>query len=165
MLVLGIDTSLRSTGLGLVESRDGRICGIGYDTIRNPAKRPLSECLVNIRRTLLEAIAEFKPDVAAVEGVFYAKFPATTLILGEARGVAIAACTEAGLQVFEHEPRRVKQAVAGWGNATKDQMQKMVVSLLGLPATPPEDAADALGIAICHIQSFTRMQLQGVKAL
>lgn len=165
MLVLGIDTSLRSTGLGLVEFRDGRIFGVGYDTIKNPARRPLSECLVNIRRTLADAIAEFKPDVAAVEGVFYAKYPATTLILGQARGVAIATCAESGLQVFEHEPRRVKQAVAGWGSATKDQVQKMVVSMLGLPAAPQEDAADALAIAICHIQSFTRMQLEGARAL
>lgn len=165
MLVLGIDTSLRSTGLGLVEFRDGSLSGVGYDTIKNPPKRPLSECLVNIRKTILAAIEEFKPDVVAIEGVFYAKFPNTTLILGEARGVAIAACAESGLQVFEHEPRRVKQAVAGWGNATKDQVQKMVVSLLGLQTTPPEDAADALAIAICHIQSFTRMALAGVKAL
>lgn len=165
MLVLGIDTSLRSTGLGLVEFGDGRISGVGYDTIKNPPKRSLSECLVNIRKTLLDVLAEFKPDVVAVEGVFYAKYPATTLILGEARGVAIATCAEAGFQVFEHEPRRVKQAVAGWGGATKEQMQKMVVSLLGLQATPPEDAADALAIAICHIQSFTRLQLEGARAL
>ncbi len=165
MLVLGIDTSLRSTGLGLVESRDGRIYGVGFDTIKNPPKLPLSQCLLNIRQTLLNVIGEFKPDVVAVEGVFYSKFVNTTLILGEARGVAIAACAESGLQVFEHEPRRVKQAVAGWGNATKEQMQKMVVSLLGLQTTPPEDAADALAIAICHIQSVIRLQLAGVKAL
>ena len=77
----------------------------------------------------------------------------------------IATCAAAGLQVFEHEPRRVKQAVAGWGGATKEQMQKMVVSLLGMQTTPPEDAADALAIAICHIQSVMRLQLEGVKAL
>lgn len=165
MLVLGIDTSLRSTGLGLVESRGGRIYGIGYDTIRNPQKRPLSECLKNIRSTLLATIEEFKPDAVAIEGVFYAKYVQTTLVLGEARGVAIEACAETGLQVFEYEPRRVKQAVAGWGNATKEQMQKMVVSLLGLEKTPPEDAADALAIAICHLQSVVRLQLEGVKAL
>ena len=101
----------------------------------------------------------------AVEGVFYSRFANTTLILGEARGVVIATCAAAGLQVFEHEPRRVKQAVAGWGGATKEQMQKMVVSLLGMQTTPPEDAADALAIAICHIQSVMRLQLEGVKAL
>lgn len=165
MLVLGIDTSLRCTGLGLVELRDGSISGVAYDTVRNPARLPLSQCLLRIRSAIKEAVSEFKPDVAAVEGVFYARFPNTTLILGEARGVAIEACAECGLQVFEHEPRRVKQAVAGWGAATKDQMQKMVVSLLGLGKTPPEDAADALAIAICHIQSFTRMNLEGAKAL
>ncbi len=165
LLVLGIDTSLRSTGLGLVEYRDFSVHGVAYDLIKNSAKLPLSACLVNIRRTLEEVIAEYKPDVVAVEGGFYSKFVKTTLILGEARGVVIATAAANGLQVFEHEPRRVKQAIAGYGNATKEQMQKMVSSMLGINTLPPEDAADALAIAICHIQSFTRMQLEGVKAL
>lgn len=112
-----------------------------------------------------QVLEEFKPDVVAVEGIFYSKFVKTTLILGEARGVVIATCAAAGLQVFEHEPRRVKQAVAGWGNATKEQMQKMVSSMLGMTTVPPEDAADALAIAICHIQSFSQMALEGIKPL
>ena len=165
LLVLGVDTSLRSTGLGLVEKRGGRIAGVAYDLIKNPPKAPLSACLLNISRTIAQVLEEYKPGVVAVEGVFYSKFANTTLILGEARGVVIASCAAAGLQVFEHEPRRVKQAVAGWGAATKDQVQKMVVSLLGLDKTPPEDAADALAIAICHIQCLTTMRLDGLKAL
>lgn len=165
LLVLGVDTSLRSTGLGLVELKDGRINGVAYDLIKNPPKLPLSSCLLNIRKTMEQVLEEFKPDVVAVEGIFYSKFVKTTLILGEARGVVIATCAAAGLQVFEHEPRRVKQAVAGWGNATKEQMQKMVSSMLGMTTVPPEDAADALAIAICHIQSFSRMALEGIKPL
>ncbi len=165
LLVLGVDTSLRSTGLGLVEYRDGATIGVAYDLIKNPPKRTLSECLLNIQKTLNEVLDEYKPDVVAVEGIFYSKFVKTTLILGEARGVVIAAAASKGLSVYEHEPRRVKQAVAGYGSATKEQMQKMVASMLNIPTLPPEDAADALAIAICHIQSFTRMQLEGVKAL
>lgn len=165
LLVLGVDTSLRSTGLGLVEYAGGRINGVAFDLIKNPPRLPLSACLLNIRNTMAGVLEEYKPDVVAVEGVFYSKFANTTLILGEARGVVISTCAAAGLQVFEHEPRRVKQAVAGWGGATKDQMQKMVASMLGMDKPPPEDAADALAIAICHIQSFTRMQLEGAKAL
>lgn len=165
LLVLGVDTSLRSTGLGLVEHEAGRVRGIAYDLIRNPAKLPLSAALVNIYDTMTSVIAEFQPDVIAVEGFFFSKFPQSAMILGQARGVVIAAAAKAGIAVFEHEPRRVKQAVAGYGAATKEQMQRMVVSMLGLDKTPPEDAADALAIAICHIQAMTRMQLEGVKAL
>ena len=165
LLVLGVDTSLRSTGLGLVEHEAGHIRGVAYDLIRNPSKMPLSAALLNIQNTMASVIEEFKPDVVAVEGFFFSKFPQSAMILGQARGVVIASAAKAGLAVFEHEPRRVKQAVAGFGGASKEQMQRMVVSMLGLEKTPPEDAADALAIAICHIQAMTRMQLEGVKAL
>ena len=165
LLVLGVDTSLRSTGLGLVEYESGRTRGIAYDLIKNPPKRPLSACLLHIRDTMASVLEEFKPDVVAVEGFFFAKFPNSAVMLGQARGVVIATCAAAGVSVFEHEPRRVKQAIAGYGGATKDQMQKMVVSLLHLDKTPPEDAADALAIAMTHIQAFTRMQPEGVAPL
>ena len=165
LLVLGVDTSLRSTGLGLVEHEAGRIRGVAYDLIRNPVKMPLSAALLNIRNTMASVIEEFRPDVIAVEGFFFAKYPQSAMILGQARGVVISSAAAAGIAVFEHEPRRVKQAVAGYGAATKEQVQRMVVSMLGLDKTPPEDAADALAIAICHIQAITRMQLEGVKAL
>ncbi len=165
LLVLGVDTSLRSTGLGLVEHEAGRVRGIAYDLIKNPPKLPLSAALLNIRNRMAEVIGEFHPDVIAIEGFFFSKYPQSAMMLGQARGVVIASAAAAGVAVFEHEPRRVKQAVAGYGGATKEQMQRMVVSMLGLPKTPPEDAADALAIAICHIQAITRMQLEGVKAL
>lgn len=165
LLVLGVDTSLRSTGLGLVRYEAGRTSGVAYDLIKNPPKLPLSAALLNIHNTMTSVIGEFKPDVIAVEGFFFSKFARSAMILGQARGVVIAAAAASGLQVFEHEPRRVKQAVGGYGAATKEQMQRMVVSMLGLDKTPPEDAADALAIAICHIQAITRMQLEGVKPL
>lgn len=159
MVVLGIDTSLRSTGIGLVEYRSGSLAGIAYDVIKNPPGRPLSASLANIFRTIDDVLEEFKPDAVAVEGIFYSKFPRTTLVLGHARGAAITAAAQRGIPVYEHEPRRVKQSVAGWGGATKEQMQKMVASMLGISALPPEDAADALAIAICHLISQERPEL------
>lgn len=156
---------MRSSGLGLVEYKEGKIYGVAYDLIKNPPKRPLSECLKVIQKTMTQVLEEFKPDVVAVEGVFYSKFVNTTLILGEARGVVIATAAMHDIPVYEHEPRRVKQAVAGYGAATKEQMQKMVAGMLNMTTFPPEDAADALAIAITHIQSFSRMTLQGIKTL
>ena len=165
LLVLGVDTSLRSSGLGLVECTAGRIRGIAYDLIKNPPKLPLSEALLHIRTTMTSVLDEFKPDVVAVEGIFFAKYPRSALLLGHARVVVISCCAAAGLPVYEHEPRRVKQAVAGFGGATKEQMQRMVVSLLNLDKTPPEDAADALAIAICHIHEHNRLELSTAKPL
>ncbi len=156
MRILGIDTSLRSTGFGVVESVGSRLQVVRYGIIRNPASRSLSGCLFTLDQELRAVIAETKPETAAVEGVFFCKNPRTALILGQARGVALMACTAAGLPVFEHEPRRVKQAVVGHGGADKRQVALMVARLLGLPVAPEqEDATDALAIAICHLQSRT----------
>lgn len=165
LLVLGVDTSLRSTGLGLVEYSEGNIRGIAYDLIKNPPKLPLSAALLNIRSTITSVIAEYRPDVIAVEGFFFCKYANSAMMLGQARGVVIASAAEAGVAVFEHEPRRVKQAITGHGTATKAQMQQMVAATLRMDTIPPEDAADALAIAICHIHSINTISLAGVKAL
>jgi crossover junction endodeoxyribonuclease RuvC len=163
--VLGIDTSLRGTGIGVVEQQAGRIRGLAYDVLRNPPARPLSDCLVHIQNSLNAILDEFHPDVVAVEGVFFSRYVKTTLILGEARGVVIATCAAAGLPIYEYAPRRVKQAVVGYGAATKQQIQAMVVQQLGLGKPPPEDAADALAIALCHLHNQTRLTLEDVKRL
>lgn len=165
LLVLGVDTSLRSTGLGLVECVAGRMRGVAYDLVRNPPGLPLSAALLNIRSGVASALDEFKPDVVAVEGIFFARYPRAALLLGHARGVVISCCAASGLPVYEHEPRRVKQAVAGYGGATKNQMQRMVESLLGLSSEPPEDAADALAIAICHIHDANCPELSSARPL
>ncbi len=157
--VLGIDTSLRGTGVGIVESVGGRMRGVAYDVLKNPPTRPLSACLLHIHEELSRILSEFQPEVVAVEGIFFSRFAKTALILGHARGVAIAACAAAGVPVFEYAPRRVKQAVVGFGAATKDQMQAMVVSQLALAKAPPDDAADALAIAICHLHNAVRQSL------
>ncbi len=163
--VLGIDTSLRGTGVGIVERIDGRLRGIAYDVLKIPAARPLSACLVYIQCELAKILAEFHPDVVAIEGVFFARYAKTSLILGHARGVAIATCAAAGIPVYEYAPRRVKQAIVGYGAATKEQMQAMVAKQLALAKLPPEDAADALALAICHIHNHARLALTDVKQL
>ena len=148
--ILGIDTSLRSTGVGIIEARGSELRAVAYGRIKNSPKALHSQCLENIFQSLETLIKEHKPDCAAIEGAFFAKNAKTAMVLGQARGTAITACARHGLPVFEHSPRSVKQSVAGTGTARKEQVAKMVVRLLGLGEQPQEDAADALAIAICH---------------
>lgn len=155
MRIIGIDTSLRSTGVGIIEKAGSSLRLVEAITLSIPATRPLSECLRRIDAGLTEFIATYAPDCVAVEGIFYCKNVRTAVTLGEARGVVIAACARVHLPVFEYSPRRVKQALVGHGDASKDQVARMVMRLLGLAETPQEDSADALAMAICHAQSQT----------
>ena len=148
--ILGIDTSLRSTGVGIIEVRGSALRAVAYGRIQNKPKVPHSLCLENIFNTITELIEEHAPDCAAIEGAFFAKNAKTAMVLGQARGVAIAACATKGLAITEHSPRKVKSAVVGTGTAQKDQVAKMVMRLLNVSEQPQEDAADALAIAICH---------------
>lgn len=150
---MGIDTSLRSTGVAVVESLGGRTMAVEYGRIHNSDRISLSECLCRIDGGVRELIQRTKPDVAAIEDIFFAKNAHTAMVLGEARGVVIAACATSGLPVYQYEPRRVKQAITGTGAADKGQVRKMVMVLLGLKEEPQEDAGDALGIALCHLNS------------
>jgi len=153
MRILGIDTSLRSTGVGLVEASGNRLRALAYGTLKTAAKAPHTTCLNTIHAGITELIAEHRPQAAAIEGVFFSKNVKTAVILGEARGAALAACAARGLPVFEYAPRRVKQALVGYGQATKEQVRGMVVRLLALREEPQEDAGDALALAVCHAQS------------
>ena len=121
--------------------------------IRNAPKLPLSECLRTIHARVAELITQYSPDVVAIESVIYGKNAGTMLVLGEARGAVITAAADAGLPIYEYEPRRVKMAVCGNGLAEKEQVQRMVKTLLGLQELPQNDAADALAIAITHAHS------------
>ena len=153
MVILGIDTSLRSSGYGVLSVEGSRLRCLEAGRIRNAPKLPLSDCLRAIHARVAELIATYDPDVLSIESVIYGKNAGTMLLLGEARGAVIVAGAEAGRAIYEYEPRRVKMAVCGNGIAEKEQVQRMVKTLLGLGELPQNDAADALGLAICHVHS------------
>ncbi len=153
MTILGIDTSLRSTGFGVLKVEGSRLLAVDYGNIRNAPRLPLTSCLKAIHSKVEELIAAHSPDVMAIESVIYGKNAGTMLVLGEARGAVLAAAADAGLPVYEYEPRRMKKAVCGNGLAEKEQIQRMVKVLLNLPELPQNDAADALGLAVCHAHS------------
>ncbi len=155
--VLGIDTSLRSTGVGILDAAGSRMVPVYYGTVKNPAGRPLSACLLHLQDEIAKLIQTHEPQAVAIEGIFYAKNVKTMLILSHARGAIIAQCARMGLPVYEYEPRRVKMAVAGYGGAEKAQIQKMVKTLLGLQEEPQNDAADALALAITHLHNRTAL--------
>ena len=163
--VLGIDTSLRSTGVAVVASEGRQLRALAYGPLKNRPKVPLSECLVRIAQGLEELIDEFLPDAVAIEGAFFSKNARTAMILGEARGVAIVTCAKHCIPVFEYAPRRVKQSLVGNGAADKSQVRRMVMSLLGLSEEPQEDAGDALALAICHLHRQKGYQVLEAKRL
>ena len=155
MTILGIDTSLRSTGYGVLSAQGSRLAMVECGNIRNAPKLPLTACLRAIHSKVGELIAAHSPDVMAIESVIYGKNAGTMLVLGEARGAVLTAAADAGLPVYEYEPRRMKKAICGNGLAEKEQIQRMVKTLLGLAELPQNDAADALGLAICHAHSHS----------
>lgn len=151
--MLGIDTSLRSTGVAVVEARGNALVAVECGALKVPAGWPISECLRRIAEGIGAVIERTSPQAVALEGAFFSKNAQTAMILGEARGAAIATCAARGLPVYEYAPRRVKQALVGFGGAEKDQVRRMVMKLLNLREEPQEDAGDALAIAICHLNS------------
>ncbi len=155
MLILGIDPGTAITGYGLVRRQGGReVVLVDYGIIRTPARRPMAERLKQLYHELMDLIDQAQPNEVAVEELFFSRNVTTALSVGQARGVAILAAAEAGLPVYEYKPREVKQAVAGYGNASKQQVQQMVQMLLNLDEIPrPDDAADAVAVAICHAHS------------
>ena len=155
MKVLGIDTSLRSTGYGVLVAEGSRLACLDAGNIRNAPRATLTACLHAIHARVAELIAAHAPDVMAIESVIYGKNAGTMLVLGEARGAVLTAAADAGLPVYEYEPRRMKKAVCGTGLAEKGQIQRMVRTFLNLSELPQNDAADALGLAICHVHSHS----------
>ena len=153
MVILGIDTSLRSTGYGVIAVEGSRMRCLDCGNIANRPSLPLTACLKAIHAKVGGLIAEFRPDVMSVESVIYGKNAGTMLVLGEARGAVLTAAADAGVPVYEYEPRRMKKAICGNGLAEKEQVQRMVKTLLNLAELPQNDAADALGLAICHAHS------------
>ena len=148
MIAFGIDPGSRRTGWGAVDAQGSRIHYLEAEVIRVDEKRPLAERIDEIYDGLLEAIGKYEPEYVFVESIFHAKSVKSALVLGHARGVALLAASKQGRDIIEITPAEVKKAVTGSGRAEKSQVQEMVRMLLGLPAKMPEDASDALAIAI-----------------
>ena len=152
--ILGIDPGLNRTGYGVIEVSGTRLEPVAAGVIRVPAGE-LHERLGTILRALGDVIRDTRPHVATIEKVFVNVNPQSTLLLGQARGAAICAAVASGLAVHEYAALRIKQAVVGFGQADKRQVQSMVQRLLALDGVPATDAADALACAICHAHSRT----------
>ena len=148
--ILGIDPGLRSTGFGIIDKAGSKLGYVASGCIKTDAAGSLPLRIRTILDGLVEIIATYQPQQAAVEIVFVNVNPQSTLLLGQARGAAIAALVTANLPVAEYTALQVKQAVVGHGKAAKEQVQAMVARLLSLPGTPSADAADALACAIAH---------------
>ncbi len=171
MRVLGIDPGSRITGYGVVDKvKGGKVAHVSNGQLLLDPSAPLPERLLAISKALKEIIDEFKPDAMSIESVFFAKNVDSAIKLGEARGIPLLCAASSGVPVYEYAPRSVKQAVTGYGNATKEQVQKMVKMLLNTEARLKADAADALAIAICHIHHFRpglenrRLSTEGIPA-
>ncbi len=150
MIVLGIDPGTAMTGYGLVERTGSRLRAVDYGCLETPAGMPLPERLLLIQDGLIDLIESHRPDLVAVERLFFNKNVQTAFAVGQARGVALLTAARYGLPVYEYGPHEVKLAVTGYGRAEKVQVQRMVQVVLGMATLPrPDDAADALAIAIC----------------
>jgi crossover junction endodeoxyribonuclease RuvC len=170
-VILGIDPSLRGTGFGIIQCGKPHSRALVHGTINCPAGWERSRCLLQILTTLRTIVAQFKPTVCAIEGLFYAQNLQTALIMGEARGAALVAAADGGLEIFEIAPRKVKQAIVGYGAAQKSAVAKMVKSavakmvqrMLQLAEEPAPDAADALALALAFAQETSRFSLAAPK--
>ena len=152
MRIIGIDPGTRVMGYGVVEKNGSSICVVEYGLARASAKLPLEERVHLIYRQILSVIRRTKPQAMSLEDVFYHRFPRVAINLGLAKGIAMLAAKEAGLEIRQFKPNEVKMAVTGYGLAKKYQVQKMVKAILNLKTEPePEDAADALALAICYL--------------
>jgi crossover junction endodeoxyribonuclease RuvC len=152
MVTLGIDPGTALLGYGVVESGDDPQM-IDFGAIATSSDRSMPDRLSELFDRVSELIASYRPDVLAVEQLFFARNVTTAIAVGQARGVVLLAAARAGVPVVEYSPSEVKHAVVGYGKADKSQMQEMVRIILGLDSVPhPDDAADALAVALCHSQ-------------
>lgn len=154
MIVLGLDPGIALTGFGIVrEEENGEIVSLGYGVISTPSYSDEADRLLTLHKHLSSIILLHRPDASAVEKLFFQKNTRTAMTVGQARGVVLLTLAQQGVSVYEYAPVEIKQALTGYGLADKKQIQLMVKMRLGLEDLPkPDDAADALAIAICHIQ-------------
>lgn len=164
-VILGLDPSLRGTGYGVIRLARPCPATLVHGTIACPANWERSRCLAKIAQSLRDVLREHQPVVCVVEGLFYAQNLQTALIMGEARGAALAVIAEAGIEIYEIAPRKVKQAIVGYGAAQKLAVSKMVQRMLRLAELPEPDAADALALALAHAQMQGRFQFQAARRI
>lgn len=158
MRILGIDPGIAIVGFGLIESNRGSVQMLQYGAVTTEAGLPLATRLVQIENDMAALIAQLKPDEIAIEELFFSKNITTGIAVAHGRGVILCTAERLGVPIFEYTPMQVKQAVAGYGLADKKQVMDMTKRLLKLKAVPrPDDAADALAIAICHARSATSL--------
>ena len=158
MRILGIDPGIAIVGFGLIESNRGSVQMLQYGAVTTEAGLPLATRLVQIENDMAALIAQLKPDEIAIEELFFSKNITTGIAVAHGRGVILCTAERQGVPIFEYTPMQVKQAVAGYGLADKKQVMDMTKRLLKLKAVPkPDDAADALAIAMCHARSATSL--------
>lgn len=151
MLILGIDPGFAITGYGIVESVSNRLRMVTYGAVSTKAGMPFTQRLLAIREQLTDVIQEYHPDACAVEELFFNNNITTAIQVAQGRGVAVSTVAGFSIPIYEYTPLQVKQTIVGYGRAEKKQIQQMVKAMLKLDAIPkPDDAADALAIAICH---------------
>ena len=149
-IIIGFDPGLADTGYGVIEDCDGKMKCLEYGSIKTPAKHPLPERLVMIWEEIAALLKKYKPDLVSVEHLFFCRNVTSAMAVGAARGVLLLAVEQAGIELIEYTPNQVKQAISSYGAASKQQVQKMVKLFLNLKEVPqPDDAADALAMAIC----------------
>lgn len=153
MRVLAIDPAIRNTGYAVLEGDARKPTVLAFDVISIPKSLPQSAALAAVRTHLANVIKKFEPDEVAVEGIIYVQSHQTAISMGAARAATLIAAADHGLKIYEYSPKKVKMAVVGKGTADKSQVAFMVRALLGLAETPPPDAADALAIAMTHLQA------------
>ncbi len=162
MRTIGIDPGTASLGWGVLDEHNGQLKSVAYGVLKTPAGDPPAHRLLTLYDQLQSLLLTHQPDNAAVEELFFSRNVTTALAVGQARGVILLTLAQAGLPIAEYKPLEVKQAVVGYGGADKRQMQEMVRLTLALEKIPrPDDAADALAVAICHTYSATMLRRMG----
>lgn len=155
-IILGVDPGIADTGYGVISDDKGKVTCLAYGSIKTSSKDDLITRLNQLHLELDKVIKKYQPALVSVEELFFSKNVKTALTVGHARGVILLTIKQNNLPIFEFKPAQVKQAVSGYGAAKKDQVQKMVKTLLGLKEIPkPDDAADALAIAMCALNCKT----------
>jgi crossover junction endodeoxyribonuclease RuvC len=163
--ILGIDPSLRGTGFGVIRTGTPHALTLAQGTIACPKDWELSRCLAKISQTLRDVVQAHHPEVCVVEGIFFVQNLKTAIIMGEARGAALAAVAGSGVEIFEIATRKVKLAIVGYGAAQKIAVAKMVQRMLGLAELPAPDAADALALALAHAQTQEHFRLNAPRRI